>query len=121
MNKVILCGNLTRDVDLKSGNTTYARIGLAVNRPRSTKKEVDFFNLVAFGKTAEVMAKYLSKGSKILVEGQLRFSQYEDKNGQKQRSTDILIENVEFLDSKKKAADDDYFGGTPINNEDTPF
>lgn len=84
MNKVILMGNLTRDVEIKeyANDTTVARAGIAVNRPYKNK-EVDFFNLVTFNKTAEFLSKYFAKGSKILVEGYLRTSNYTDKDGNK--------------------------------------
>ena len=122
MNKIFLLGNLTRDVDLKTyQTTTVARAGIAVNRPFSKDKAVDFFNLVAFGKTAEFMNEYLSKGSRVLVEGRLQTSTYE-KDGVKRTATDIIVENVEFAGSNKKAADGDpYFGGEPVDDGDTPF
>ena len=105
MNKVILMGNLTRDVEIRDySNTTVARAGIAVNRPYKNK-EVDFFNLVAFNKTAEFLSKYFAKGSKILVEGYLRTSSYTDKDGNKKTSTEIIIEQIEFADSKKKPQD----------------
>ena len=102
MNKVILMGNLTRDVEIKeyANNTTVARAGIAVNRPFKNK-EVDFFNLVAFNKTAEFLSKYFAKGSKILVEGYLRTSNYTDKDGNKKTSTEIIIEQIEFAGAKK--------------------
>lgn len=101
MNKVILMGNLTRDVEIKeyANDTTVARAGIAVNRPFKNK-EVDFFNLVAFNKTAEFLSKYFAKGSKILVEGYLRVSNYEGKDGifsldKKKKSS--IITAVEFV------------------------
>lgn len=119
MNKVFLMGHLTRDVELKMSNdVAYARCGIAINRRK--KDEVDFFNLTAFGKTAEVMSKYLAKGSKVLIEGRLQTSTY-DKNGVKVTATDVIVEQCEFADSKKKAADNDGFGGTPVDDSDTPF
>lgn len=106
MNKVILMGNLTRDVEIKDyGNTTVARVGIAVNRPFK-KDEVDFFNLVAFQKTAEFLNKYFVKGSKILIEGYLRTSNYEGKDGVKRTATDIIIEQIEFAGTKKDSGND---------------
>ena len=71
MNKVILLGRLTKDIELKEtvSGKSYARVGLAVDRPFSKNKEVDFFNLVAWDKTAEMMSRYFEKGKRILVEG----------------------------------------------------
>lgn len=112
MNKVILCGRLTRNVDIKdTATTTVACVGIAVNR--RVKEQVDFFNLVAFGKTAEFMSKYFGVGSKILIEGRLQTSRYKDKDGNERTTTDIIVEQVEFADSKKKAADD--------SGSDSPF
>ena len=123
MNKVFLSGRLTRDPETKysQSNTAFARVGIAVDRPFSKNKEVDFFNLVAFGKTAEFLGKYFSKGSKLLVEGRLQTSKYKDKDGNERTGTDVIVDNVEFADSKKKEQGNG--GGNydydPL--EDTPF
>lgn len=118
MNKVILCGHLTRDVEIRHGQSTdVARVGIAVNRPFSKDKAVDFFNLTAFGKTAEFMSKYLGKGSRVLIEGRLQTSTYE-KDGVKRTATDIIIEQVEFAGGKRDNRDKD-FGGEPV--DDSPF
>lgn len=104
MNKVFLSGRLTRDPEVKysQSNTAFARVGIAVDRAFSKNKEVDFFNLVAFGKTAEFLGKWFSKGSKLLAEGRLQISKYKDKEGNERTSTEIVVDNVEFADSKKK-------------------
>lgn len=109
MNKVIMMGNLTRDVEVRdaSNNTTVARVGIAVTRPFKPK-ETDFFNLVAFGKTAEFLGKYFAKGSKILVTGYLRISNYEDKQGVKKSATDIIIEQIEFAGSKRDSGNREF-------------
>lgn len=118
MNKVILCGHLTRDVELRHGQSTdVARVGIAVNR--RAKDEVDFFNLVAFGKTAEFLSKYFGRGSKVLIEGRLQTSTYE-KDGVKRTATDIIIEQIEFAGGKRDNRDKD-FGGEPVDDGDTPF
>jgi len=120
MNKIFLSGNLTRDVELyNSTNTAVAKTGIAVNRPFSKDKAVDFFNLVAFGKTAEFMSKYFGRGSKVLIEGRLQTSTYE-KDGVKRTATDIIIEQVEFAGGKRENRDKD-FGGEPVDDGDTPF
>ena len=122
MNKIILLGRLTKDIELKEtvSGKSYARVGLAVDRPFSKNKEVDFFNLVAWDKTAEMMSRYFEKGRRILVEGRMQMNNYE-KNGVKVNGYDVVVVSVYFADDKKKAASDDPFGGEPINNEDTPF
>lgn len=105
MNKIFLSGRLTRDPEVRysqSGNA-YARVGVAVDRPFSKEKEVDFFNLVAFGKTAEFLGKWFSKGSKLLVEGRVQIENYEDKEGNQRKDVSVVVENVEFADSKKSS------------------
>ena len=82
---------------------------------------MDFFNLVAFNKTAEFLSKYFVKGSKILVEGYLRTSNYEDKDGNKKTSTEIIIEQIEFAGAKKDSGNvkrDDF---TPPPDYDYPL
>lgn len=83
MNKIILSGRLTKDPEVKIAQSgkAYTRVGIAVDRAFSKDKEVDFFNLVAFGKTAEFLGKRFSKGSKILVEGRVQIERYEGKDG----------------------------------------
>ena len=103
MNKVFLSGNLTRDPEVRYTQTgkAYAKMGIAVNRPYSKDKAVDFFNLTAWEKTAEFCGRYLRKGSRVLVEGRLQTSSYENKDGVKVNSVDIWIDNIEFAGSKR--------------------
>lgn len=118
MNRVILSGNLTRDVELRrtQSGKSYARVGIAVKRPFA-KDAVDFFNLVAWEHTAEFMSKYFGKGSKILVEGRLQTSSY-DKDGVKVTAVDVLIDNVEFAGAKRVDRDD---FGEPVDDFDIPI
>ena len=122
MNKVILMGRLTRDVELKETVSvkSFARVGLAVDRQFSKNKEADFFNLVAWDKTAEMMSNYLEKGRRILIEGRLQMNNYE-KNGVKVNGCDVIVSQVFFADDKKKAASDDPLGGSDVPDDDTPF
>lgn len=105
MNKVILLGNLTRDVEVKftAGDNPLAigRFTIAVTRPyqKNKTKESDFINCVSFGKTAENIGKYFTKGSKIAVSGRLQISSYTDSNGQKRYSTDVVVEDFDFCGS----------------------
>lgn len=107
-NKVLLMGNLTRDVELKSVGTgqTVGRIGLAVNRRYTMqsgekREEVTFVDCEAWGKTAENMAKFLTKGRPVFIEGRLKLDQWTDKESGKNRSTlRVVVENFEFVDSK---------------------
>lgn len=107
MNKVYLSGK------------AYARVGIAVNRPFSKEKDaVDFFNLVAWEKRAETMGKYLTKGSKIIVEGRLQTNSYE-KDGVKHNVIDIIVDNFEFAGGGKSEGKpkEDYSS----QDYDTPF
>lgn len=111
MNKVILTGNLTREPELRktvSGKSRLA-VGIAVKR---NSKDADFFNLVAWDKTAEFIAKYFDKGSKILVTGHLQNNTYDDKNGIRHYGVDVIVESVEFAGNKN----DDF--GIPVADED---
>lgn len=124
MNKAILCGRLTRDVEMKQSQsgTAYARVGIAVTRPFK-KDETDFFNVIAFGKTAEFLGKYFEKGSRILIEGRIQTSSYE-KDGEKRNYFDIVAEQIEFADSKPKNSSgkkDDTFPPPDIDLDDSPF
>jgi len=108
-NKVILAGNLTRDPELRytPKGMAIAKIGLAINRTwkneaGETKEEVTFVDADAFGRTAEVIAQYLKKGRPILIDGRLKFDQWEDKNThQKVSKLRVVVENFQFLDSGK--------------------
>lgn len=100
MNKVILTGNITKDPELKytPGNgSAVCKYTIAVSRGYKDKQETDFINCVAFGKMAENIATFTTKGSKVAVEGQLRINPYTDKEGNKRYSTEIYCNNVEFL------------------------
>lgn len=108
-NKVLLMGNLTRDIETRTispTGTTVANVGLAVNRRYRTKdgenrEETTFVDCEAFGRTAEVMAQYLSKGRAVFIEGRLKLDQWEDKqSGQNRSKLKVIIENFQFVDSK---------------------
>ena len=101
MNKAILMGRLTRDPELKtSGETKIAKYTLAVDR-RFKKDEADFINCIAFGKGAEFAENYLKKGTKVVVTGRIQTGSYENKEGRKVYTTDIIVEEQEFAESKK--------------------
>lgn len=133
MNKVILYGRLTREPEVRytQGDKpmAIASISIAVNRKfkREGQPEADFFNCTAFGKTAEVLEKYFNKGSKILISGSLQNDTYE-KDGKKNTVTKILIDEIDFVDSKStsnnasKAESNDGFMNIPTGVEDElPF
>ena len=104
MNKVILVGRLTREIELKTaGESSVVKNSLAVDRRFKNKNgeiETDFINITAFGKTAEFIEKYCKKGTKLVIEGRIQTGSYE-KEGQKVYTTDVIVENVEFAESKK--------------------
>ena len=103
MNKVILIGRLTRDPEVRqAGETTVARYALAVDR-RGKKEEADFINCVVFGKGAEFVEKYLKKGTKIAVTGHIQTGSYKNNEGRTVYTTDVVIEDQEFCESKKAA------------------
>lgn len=113
MNRVVLCGRLTKDPDVRQTNSgkVYARMALAVDRRRAKdgQQQADFPTLIAWGKTAEFAEKYLFKGKKILVEGSLQTGSYE-KDGVKHYTADVFVDNIEFADSKRQDDGGD-FGG----------
>lgn len=102
MNKFIGIGRLTRDIELRftQAGKAVASFTIAIDSGYGDNKRTDFVPIVAWEKLAEVCSSNLSKGRKILVEGRLQISEYE-KDGQKRRSTDIVAQNIEFLDSKQ--------------------
>lgn len=106
MNKIELVGRLTRDPELKftpgNGNAV-TKFTLAVNRPRFDKnktQEADFINCVCFGKRAEAIANYVQKGHRFGVCGRLQINKYVDKDGNNRWSTDVVVEDFEFMQDK---------------------
>lgn len=110
MNKVILMGRLTRDPEVRYSkgeeSMAVARFHLAVDRRlkrESNEQNVDFISCVAFRKTAEFIEKYTHKGTKLVLEGRIQTGSYINKEGQKVYTTDVVVENYEFAESKKSA------------------
>ena len=105
-NKIILVGNLTRDIELRysQGGMGIAKTAIATSRKFTSngekKEEVCFVDITFFGRSAEVANQYLRKGSKILVEGRLNFEQWVDQNGQKRSKHSVTVETMQMLDSK---------------------
>lgn len=107
MNKVILMGRLTRDPDIRytqgDNSMAVARYTLAVDRRRANadgQREADFIGCVAFGRQAEFAERYLHQGTKIAVTGRIQTGSYTNKDGQKVYTTDVIIEEQEFAESK---------------------
>ena len=125
MNKVILMGRLTKDPEVKytQQNVAVARYSIAVARRFQQKgqPEVDFINCIAFGKSAEFAQKYLNKGKQIAITGRIQVHTWENENGQKQWSTEVIVEEQYFADSKAKETEENGFDTVDENDYDLPF
>lgn len=109
INRVVLAGRPTRDLELKSINsgTSVCSFTLAVDRnfkSRSGEREADFINCVAWGKTAEVMSSYVKKGSVIGIDGRIQTRSYDNREGQRVYVTEVVVENFSFLGGSDKNA-----------------
>lgn len=105
MNNVTIIGRLYKDPEVRFGDTTIARFGVAVNRDFKNKEgkyDADFISCIAFGKTAEFIEKYFSKGMKIGLIGKIQTGSYTNKDGNKVYTTDIVAEKIEFIESKNQ-------------------
>lgn len=102
MNKVILMGRLTRDPEIRTGETPVARYTLAVDRrvKKDAEQTADFIDCVVFGKDAEFAENYLKKGTKIAVTGRIQTGSYTKQDGTKVYTTDVVIYEQEFAESK---------------------
>jgi single-strand DNA-binding protein len=137
-NKVILLGNLTRDPELRytPGGTAVATFGLAVNsrikQGDDWKEEPCFVDIVTFGRQAENCSEYLSKGSAVLVDGRLKYSKWENQEGQTRTKLEVVANNVQFMPKTRggsgsgggdKVGGGDKAGGgpPPPGDEDVPF
>lgn len=142
MNKVVLVGRLTKDPELRfaaGSGTAVSRFTVAVNR-QFKKDETDFINCVAFGKTAEIISQYLTKGKQIAVSGSIRTGSYDAPDGSKRYTTDVAVDSFDFIDSNGGSRDssdsnyggynnsrsdysapaNDVFGGAGFNDDITP-
>lgn len=120
MNKVILMGRLTRDPEVRYSQgdnaTAVARYTLAVDRRFNRNNDdqtADFINCVAFGKSGEFAEKYLHKGTKIAITGRIQTGSYTNKDGVKVYTTDVVVEDHEFAESKNSAGSADNSGFAP--------
>ena len=103
MNKVLLCGRLTADPEIRNGTVTVGTFNLAVDRKykKDGETNTDFFKCVSFGKQADFVHKYLHKGIKIIVVGRIEQDNYTKSDGTKVYGVQIIVEEVEFAESKK--------------------
>lgn len=139
MNKAILIGRLTRDIDLKYtlSGMAIGRFTLAINRKMTREKRqeaernnqptADFIGCIAFGKTAETISQYVGKGNQLGIEGHIQTGSDENKEGQRVYTTDVIVDGFTFIDSRNKdggdseVQDQNYDGFFPVNNDDIPF
>lgn len=125
MNKVIIIGRFTRDPEIKYSTgenaTATARFSLAVNRRFKNKEgnyDADFINCVAFGKTAEFIEKYFTKGMAIGITGRIQTGSYINNEGQKVYKTEVVVEEAEFVESKNKGTSDNVPNNNANSNSD---
>lgn len=146
LNRCTIQGNLCRDVELSqtSNGGTYLRNTIACQRNYSKEgqeKQSDFINIVAYGKSAEFIKNYFSKGSQILIEGRIQTGSYEKQDGTKAYTTDVIVEHIYFCGSKKQENNsnnfeqamsnanmdftttsvDDVSGNLSLSSDDLPF
>ena len=129
INKVVLLGNLTKEPQLiRTGDgIVIAKFTLAVSR-QLKKNEADFINCVAFGKTGETIAQYITKGRQIAVTGSIRTGSYDAQDGTKRYTTDVAVESFEFIGSNTSEGNNNSYSrnsdnalGTPIESLDMGF
>jgi len=130
MNKVVILGRLTKDPELRfaaGSGTGVSRFTVAVKR-QFKKDESDFINCVAFGKTAETISQYFTKGRQIAIVGHIQTGSYDAQDGTKRYTTDVAVESFDFVESSgqdNKQADTSNGGFnegmTPVDDGDMPF
>ena len=139
-NLVVLTGRLTADPELKTTQSgiSVTSFSVAVNRPYRTGEEqqTDFINVVAWRKTAEFIAKYFKKGNMIGIEGSIQTRKYTDKNGNNRTAFEVVVNNTQFVDSKRDSAAsqggeqpasfsnagaDDFSDLSDVSDDDLPF
>ena len=126
MNKVVLIGRLTKDVELRytqTNNTAVASFCLAVNRKfvkNGEERQADFFNIIAWNKLAETISKYLFKGNQVAISGRLETRSWDDENGQKHYVTEVFAEEVDFIEPRNKQNNDAILNSpVPVNSNDS--
>ena len=125
MNKVILMGRLTRDPEVRysqgASQTAVARFSIAVDRKfkREGEPDADFFNCTSFGKQAEFVERYLHKGTKVVLSGRVQNDNYTNKDGQMVYSVRVMVDEIEFAESKNASGGND--GGYNNNNYNNSY
>ena len=122
-NKVVLVGNLTRDIELRyiQSGTAVGSAGIAVNRKFSVngekRDETCFIDITFFGRQAEIANQYLNKGSKVLIEGRLKFDTWQDQNGQNRSKHSVVVESMEMLGSQNDKTNQNNQSPNTNNNQ----
>ena len=126
INRVVLTGRLTRDVDLRytQGGSAVATFNLAVDRRftnQQGEREADFVSCVIWRKSAENFANFFHKGSLVGIEGRIQTRNYENKQGQRVYVTEVIVDNFSFLEPKSSTGNGSYQNNRPQNNTSDPF
>ncbi|MDD6323246.1 MAG: single-stranded DNA-binding protein [Bacilli bacterium] len=122
MNRVCLVGRITSKPELRytSSNIPYTRFSLAVNRTFNNaqgEREADFINILVWRRTAENIVNYLDKGSQVSIDGRIQTGSFTDKDGNRRYTTDVVADNVQFLDSRRSNSAP---AATPYDYQDEP-
>lgn len=122
MNRIMLIGNLTKDPDLRETNNgiAYCKLSLAVSRKLS-RDETDYFNVTCWRNTAQNCAKYLQKGSKVYVSGEVQTKSYTTSSGERKNYIDIIADDIEFLTTSKKSESFGQMQQVDVAEENLPF
>lgn len=125
MNQVVIMGRLVKDPEVTTTQSgiTISRFTLAVDRPtkKDQKKETDFIRCVSFGRMAEIISNYVSKGQRLLVDGSIRTGSYTDKNGNKRYTTDIAVNRSEFIEKRLEDSTQGTYRKTTSNTSENGF
>lgn len=122
LNKVIIIGRLTKDVELKQvGNTNLCKFTIASNRKYGEKEEVGYFDCLCFGKLGEIITKFAHKGSRVCIDGGLRYSTWDNSEGKRQSKVEIYVHNFQLLDRKKSDPKSDAGSFSEPFNDDMPY
>ncbi|MDO9557701.1 MAG: single-stranded DNA-binding protein [Coriobacteriia bacterium] len=136
INRVVITGNLTRDPELRStsGGMSVLKLGVAVNDRRKNQQTGEwedipnFVDVTIFGARGEALSRFLSKGSKVAIEGKLRWSQWENPQGEKRSKLEVVADEIEFLSSRDGGSGGGNSapvvspdGGDDLSGEEIPF
>lgn len=123
INKVHLIGRLTRDPELRytKNNTPVANYTIAINNGYGEKEKTDYINISTWGKSGEFVSKYFKKGQAIAITGRLNNNNYEDKDGNKRYTTEVITEDIEFVGNKKEETKQVFTPNFDVDDDILPF